>query len=315
MLYPGVDKLITQLDLNATTPTFQYVSKRSVTQELGVTEDQFLDIGILVGFDQSPAFPPSVHEQALKATVDMVKYYKSGHAAVSAFSEHPAVKAIQYNDHFARIRSMIKCSLVLTSEGVVQPLPLAINNTTSASTGGTGGAGGGTGGERGGHGQLPNASDIPVDLHEIFTHRLPDEIYFYLSRGLVGPQALVWLTTGQIIENPPLDNGETNEYKRFVKEVITDGQTGPRATALALISGVLQNFWAKRQVIGYFWFDQPSPHGQKAISHNLQATTQLAERVTGWNVPYPIVEDELRRQNVSFSSIICDVIYDFTDCD
>jgi hypothetical protein len=46
----------------------------------------------------------------------------------------------------------------------------------------------------------------------------------------------VWLTSGQIVEGPPLDNGETTEYKRFVKEVVTDGQTGPRATALALVS-------------------------------------------------------------------------------
>lgn len=288
MLYPGVDKVITSLDLSANSPTFQFASKRVIVQDLGVSEDQFLDIGILVGFDQSPPFPPSVHEQALKATVDMVKFYKTGHAAVTAFGEHPAVKTIQYNEHFARTRSMIKYSLVLTSEGAIQPLPLAIINPTPGPTG--------TGGHHGPH--HPSAADIPSDLHDIFTHRFPDEVYFYLSRGLMGPQALIWLATGQIIENPPLDNGETNEYKRFVKEVITDGQTGPRATSLALISSVLHTFWGKKQVSGFFWFDQPTPHGQKAISHNTPQTTQLAERVTGWNVPYPIVEDELRRQNV-----------------
>lgn len=40
------------------------------------------------------------------------------------------------------------------------------------------------------------AADIPQDLHEVFTHRLPDEIYFYLSRGLLSPHALIWLTSG-----------------------------------------------------------------------------------------------------------------------
>ncbi|KAG6899698.1 hypothetical protein C0993_007858 [Termitomyces sp. T159_Od127] len=229
-------------------------------------------------------FPPTVHEQALKATVDMVRYYKSGHAAVTIYADHPAVKAIQYADHYARIRSMIKCSLILSSEGTVQPLPLAL------------------GGSAIGH---PNhhlhhtAADIPQDLHEIFTHRLPDEIYFYLSRGLLSPQVLVWLTMGQIVENPPLDNGETTEYKRFVKEVITDGETGPRATTLALISSISNPFWANRKVQGYFWFEQPSPHVQKPIMHNSSKTSQLVERVSGWNVPYQIVEEELRRQNSS----------------
>ncbi|KAG9309923.1 XPG I-region protein [Chiua virens] len=285
LLYPGVDKLITSLDLTSSTPSFTFASKRSILNDLGVNEDQFLDIGILVGFDHSPTFPPNMHDQALKATVDMVKYYKSGHAAVSAFSEHHGVKSTQYPDQYARTRSMIKYSLILSSEGTVVPLPLVI--TTPPAHGPNH------------HPHHPTAADIPSDLHEIFTHRLPDEVYFYLSRGLVGPQALVWLTSGQIVEPPPLDNGETTEYKRFVKEVVTDGQTGPRATALALISSVSHNFWNNRKVMGNFWFENPAPHGQKPVQHNSAQTVQLAERVAGWNVSYAIVEEELRRQNSS----------------
>lgn len=213
----------------------------------------------------------------------MVKYYKSGHAAVSAFADQPQVKQIQYTDQYARTRSMIKYSLVLSSDGTVVPLPLANPSPQSH-------------GHPNHHNHHPTAADIPVDLHEIFTHRLPDEMYFYLSRGLLGPQALVWLTTAQIVENPPLDNGETTEYRRFVKEVITDGQTGPRATALALISSVLNPFWSKRNIVGHFWFEQGPP---KSVVHNSPQTVQLAERVAGWHVPYSIVEEELRRQNVS----------------
>ncbi|CCM02615.1 uncharacterized protein FIBRA_04718 [Fibroporia radiculosa] len=285
LLYPGVDKVITSVDLTSTSPSFSYVSKRTILSDLGVSEDQFLDIGILVGFDHSPPFPPTVHEQALKATVDMVKYYKSGHAAVSAFAEQPQVRTIQYPDHYARTRSMIKYSLILSSEGAVIPLPLAITTPPPH-------------GHQNHHPHHPTAADIPSDLHEIFTNRLPDEIYFYLSRGLLGPQALVWLTTGQIIENPPLDNGETTEYRRFVREVITDGQTGPRATALALVSSVAHQSWASKKINGFFWFEQ-SNAPQKPISHTAPQTTQLAERVAGWKVPYAIVEEELRRQNSS----------------
>ncbi|KAK0497478.1 temperature dependent protein affecting M2 dsRNA replication-domain-containing protein, partial [Armillaria luteobubalina] len=50
---------------------------------------------------------------------------------------------------------------------------------------------------------------------------------------------------------------------------------------------------------GYFWFEQPGPNNQKAVQHNSQQTAQLADRVSGWNVPYAIVEEELRRQNSS----------------
>ncbi|TDL23820.1 XPG I-region protein [Rickenella mellea] len=285
LLYPGVDKLITSVDLSSPTPSFTFVSKKNILADLGLTEDQFLDTGIMLGFDHAPPFPPTPQDYTLKATVDMVKYYKSGHAAVSAFSEHPGVKSTQYNDQYARTRSMIKYSLILSSEGAVQPLPLAIGPTSHSHSNH--------------HPHHPTAADIPQDLHEIFTHRLPDEIYFYLSRGLIGPQALVWLTTGQITEPPPLDNGDTTEYRRFVKEVITDGQTGPRATALALISNVAHSFWVNRRITGCFWFEQTNPSNQKLISHNSTQTSQLADRVSGWVVPYALVEEELRRQNSS----------------
>ncbi|KAI0664444.1 PIN domain-like protein [Cubamyces menziesii] len=96
LLYPGVDKVITSVDLVSANPTFSYVQKRSILSDLSVSEDQFLDIGILLGFEHSPPFPATYHDQALKATVDMVKYYKSGYAAVSAVAEQPQVKAMQY---------------------------------------------------------------------------------------------------------------------------------------------------------------------------------------------------------------------------
>ncbi|KAJ7780095.1 temperature dependent protein affecting M2 dsRNA replication-domain-containing protein [Mycena maculata] len=313
LLYPGVDKLITSLDLgnaniNATsltpttttsgpTPTFTYISKRALLQELTVSDDQFLDVGILVGCALSAPFPPTMHEAAVKATVDMVKYYKSGFAAVTAFAEHPAVKSVGYAEQYARVRSMVRYSLILSAEGVVLPLPIALpsgaNPGTNTNNSNATAAGGGMGSG------VPTAADVPTDLHEVFTHRLPDEVFFYLSRGLLGPQALVWLTGGQIAEGPPLDNGETTEYKRFVKEVVTDGQTGPRATALALLSSVAHPFWANRKIAGFFWFEQPGPHAQKAVQHNAPQTVQLAERVAGWNVSYAVVEEELRRQNSS----------------
>ena len=278
-----MDKVILSLSLNPSGDSaFTFVSKRAVLSELSLNDEQFLDVSLLMGWgEHCPAFPPTLHEQALKATVDMVKYYKNGHSAVSSLAEHPAVKNIGFSEHYARTRAMIRFSLILTNEGVVQPLPLALPHS--------------------GGGPHISASDIPADLHEVYTHRLPDQVFFYLSRGLVSPQALIWITTGQIVETPPLDNGETIEYKRFVKEVITEGQTGPRATTLALLTTVAHQFWSKRQVSGVFWFEGPgatNANGQKSVAHMSTQTVQLAERVSGWLVPAATVEEELRRQNV-----------------
>jgi hypothetical protein len=271
---PSIDKLIVSIDFTASTPTFSYISKRHLLNELQLTDDQFLDVGLLSGFEHSITFPLiNMPESTFKTAVDMVKYYKTGFQAVSAFADHPGVKQLHYTDHFARTRSLIKFSLILSSEGSVVPLSLALPTTHHMT-----------------------AADVPSDLHEIFTHRLPDEIYFYLSRGLIGPQALVWITSGQILENPPLDNGEITEYRRFIKEVITEGATGPRATALGLISSVSHNFWASKKVYPHFWFENPNL--SKGVVHNGAGTAQLVERVSGWSVPCSYVEEELRRQSV-----------------
>ncbi|MBM6387600.1 MAG: hypothetical protein JSY10_27070 [Paenibacillus sp.] len=33
-----------------------------------------------------------------------------------------------------------------------------------------------------------NVENAPNDIHEFIGYRLPDEIYYYLMRGLIGPQ-------------------------------------------------------------------------------------------------------------------------------
>jgi hypothetical protein len=35
-----------------------------------------------------------------------------------------------------------------------------------------------------------NIEQAPNDIHEFIGYRLPDEVYYYLVRGLIGPQVL-----------------------------------------------------------------------------------------------------------------------------
>ncbi|KAB5594780.1 hypothetical protein CTheo_1759 [Ceratobasidium theobromae] len=274
LLYSGVDKVILSLDLS-TQSNFTFVTKSKMLGELQLTDEQFLDLGLLCGSEYSPTLPPHANESSIKPFVDFLRYYKSGFVCItSAFLDNPLMKQTNYAETFARARCMVKFALILSSEGSVVPLPIALAGGSAGST--------------------TTAADIPQDLHEIFTNRLPDEVFYYLSRGLFTPQALVWLTSGQVIENPPLDNGETNEYRRFVKDVITEGGTGPRATALGLITSVLNQTWQKTRISTNFWYDN-SPKG----FINSNGTTTLVERVVNWNVPSAIVEDELRRQTQS----------------
>ncbi|KZT50168.1 XPG I-region protein [Calocera cornea HHB12733] len=297
LLYNGVDKLI--LSVTFSSQTFTYCTKSAILAEMSLSPTQFLDVGILAGFDDliAPPFPPTQNDMTLKPVLDMVKFYKSGHAAASAFFHDHQVKSTQYIDTFARARAVITFALVLSSDGVVVPLPLTQIPPTPP-----------TPAKNASDPSAPppvaTAADIPQDLHEIFTHRLPDEVYYYLSRGLVSPQPLNWLTSGHISEPPPLDNGENQEYRRFVKEVISEGATCPRAVSLALLSSAINSWWAGRKITSSYWYDagvppQPGRH-DKLVPHSGKDTLMQIERcVAWWNVPCFIVEEELRRQNSS----------------
>ncbi|KAG8844826.1 hypothetical protein FRB91_002285 [Serendipita sp. 411] len=314
LIFPSVDKIITSISFDAKPqPTFTFVSKRSIISDLAstlpsipnmpqsnaISDDLFMDSAILAGVEHISIFPPLATPEVVTfpKTVELVRHYKTGHACVMAFNEDPRVKVpgtaptstSQYADQFMRTRAMYKYSLILSSDGTVQPLPLAVPAPAPAA----------------GNSFNLTAADIPQDLHEVFTHRLPDEIYFYLSRGLLSPHALIWLTSGMVVEKPPLCNGETSDYRRFIKEVITESVTGPRAMTLALISSVIHTFWTSRRVIGVFWFDQnsqvpgtpgPGQNQNKGIPHMSRETTQAVERITSWLVPTSIIEDELRLQ-------------------
>lgn len=99
----------------------------------GITDDLFLDIMLLSGVEHIPVFPPLITPEPVtfQKTAELVRHYKNGHATVMAFTEDPRVKHAPligggYLDQFMRTRAMYKFSLILSGDGSVQPLLLAM---------------------------------------------------------------------------------------------------------------------------------------------------------------------------------------------
>ncbi|KAJ9474097.1 Post-transcriptional regulator MKT1 [Pseudozyma hubeiensis] len=316
LLFDRVERLITSLNLSES--TFHFVNKHSILNELRCNEEQFLDIGLLAGSDLCATFP-ALQDSSLGATPphagappnlrqinDLVKQYKGGYPLVAAFEAHPIVSKINYVDQFCRSRTIVKFCLVLSAEeGRVLPLPLAtppppvsIGSAPHhvAPNGAGPAAGGASIGSSTGATPILTAADVPLDIHDVFSHRLPDEVFLHLSRGLVGPQVLSSLTSGHVIEAPPLDNGESEDYRRYVRETLTETPQSPRCVSVALAAAVLNGFWSSRKITGIYYF---APSADHPIPHDSAATLQLINRVNQWNVSNRFIEEELRRQNSS----------------
>ena len=242
LMFDGVERVILGFDFDRN--VIRFVTKQAILTDLMVTSEQFLDICIIAGFDPSPTFPffnlaqPEYH---FRQAVELVRQYRQGISAVQAYADFPAVAKSNYTDQFARARCWIKYSLVtVAEEGRVVPLPLVSPPQASSSS----------------SGPTPTPppltiSDVPSDLHDIFTFRFPDEVYFQLCRAMVSPFLLNVLASGQWVEPPPLCGGETEDYTNFVQNTLTQNPNGPRCVALALISLPLHSFWQQRPVVRF----------------------------------------------------------------
>jgi hypothetical protein len=218
-----VDRLITSLDFSGN-GSFTFVDKSRLLGDLALSPDQFLDLSILAGCSLSRTFPPFAQDFALKAILELVRQYKSGVAVCQTWRQDPGVKATSYIDAFMRARLAVKYSLVLTTEGTCMPLPLVVAPP-----------------------QQVTAADVPADLDEIFSQRLPDEMYYHICRGFISPQVVGWLSRGMIVELQPL--ADSPDYRRFIKDVITEGHTAPRCTTLALLTDALHPQWKQKRVV------------------------------------------------------------------
>ncbi|CAO1628748.1 unnamed protein product [Parajaminaea phylloscopi] len=316
LLFPRIDRII--LSLNLAAGTFSYASKTAVMAELGIRSDEdFLDVGILAGWDNGPTFPPlvdgtlgpspaaSTSRQAattnqdhkpvnLRQIADMVRQSRSGGLGiVQSFGEHAGVRSKHFQEQFCRSKAIIKCSMVLRAEdGSVVPLPLSSNGALPVVINGVAGANGISNGTS----SALAPGDIPNDLHEVFSSRLPSEVFLHISRGLVSANVYSWLTSGYIIVPAPLDNGETLEYRRFVRETLTESPTSPTCVALALACSSLHSYWTSKKVSAVYWWQNTA---DRAVHHDSKTTQQLVSRVSQWNVPVSFVEEELRNQNSS----------------
>jgi len=215
------DGIILNIDFDK--KEFSWVEKMRVIQDLNLIHpDHFIDICMLAGFDWISTFPPLVNPNTsftFKGTVEMLQQYRTGFNAIQAHTEHPKVKENNYEDNFCRIKSIINHNIILKEDGTTEPL---------------------------------NKETAPNDLHELFGPRLPDEVYFYMCQGMVSPQVITNLVSGMLLEGPPLCNGDTIEYREFIK---SQNLLDLRTQAISLLTMGMSNFMRNRRVNSIFWFD------------------------------------------------------------
>jgi len=257
ILMYDVDKVIVSMDFEKN--AFSYIDKQALLASLQITDEQFLDICLLAG-DPSiiPTFPPLNSEGtelsfSWATILNLIRTYGTAYNVAMNFAEHPSIAKSNYIDAFCRTRCSIKYHLVLAEDGRIEPL---------------------------------NRDTAPSDMHELMGTRLPDEIYYYLSVGLISPQVINNLIGGTLIEIAPLCNGETEEYRQHLQ-----GLLNVRTQTLALLTQPLNQHFQTKKVHTSYYF---SPNTEYPMHHS-SATFNVSGRYK-WHVTKEFIDEQMEIQ-------------------
>lgn len=243
-----VDKVISSINMENS--TFQYVNKRAFQSELGAQSDQIVDALILTGSDLIPTFAPFANASSVtifKSIIDALQRHTSATRLIKAYPDHQA-----YLTKYQKLRAAIKYHPIFTDEGSIEPL---------------------------------NIHDAPPDIHEIIGQRLPDELFFYMSRGVISARLIDLLVSGQLAIKAPLEGGDTEEFRKLL-----DSLNPIRAHALSLITSPLNRYWQSTRVVDvHYWFNPGQPRSIVVK----EVEPRPAELVNKWHVKEDVFREKL----------------------
>jgi len=168
---------------------------------------------------------------------------KSGYGVVQTYADEPQCRAIKYLDRYMKARLAIKHHVILDKDGKVKTL---------------------------------DVDNVPIDVHDFISSRLSDEIYFYLSKGIIGPRLLNWITSLEIIESQPVDNGESPEYHNLIREKLRPA----REASLAVLSTTMHRFYQHKKIQLRCWWEEPNSAHQEIAIAELEKPVSL---LGSWN--------------------------------
>jgi len=217
LLMFGVQSVIISIDF--ATETYNMVELNDILQFTNMMPDQFIDSCILAGFDFCRTFFPLTKTSSVfSSALDMIKQRTSGAIAVQQGNGGASNLS-----QFLRIKYLIKNHIVLEPTCVCEPL---------------------------------NKDSAPSDLHEIFGFKFPIGIYFFLSQGVLNPQAVNLMQHGLIEAAPLVDS---HEYRTALEKLIP-----LRSKTLAILSHALNEEFMRKPVYTIRWFD---PDNQIEMDH------------------------------------------------
>jgi hypothetical protein len=224
LLY-DIDRVIYHIDWDA--GKFNFIYKKDIQTYKNppfpeaTFQESFLDGCIIAGGVYDCPILPSLAGSlqtmgpvfTFERAIDLLRTYGTGIAVIKELAPDDKV----YMEQFARTKTMIQCCMVTDGKShVITPTPR--NNIN--------------------------------DLATVITPRLAAELYFYISRRLVGTKVWDLLMADHLKVQAPLCGGESQEYRNLLAEMIP-----LRTMSLSLLSSHSNRFFHHKHLVclSYTW--------------------------------------------------------------
>lgn len=254
-----IDRLITKIDLESS--QFEWISKQTCLEEFGrLTNEAFVDFGLMLGSRFLPTFPPfETYGKGVNVRDALNMFNAAGRNALALctqFEEDRRVQELQYLDRYKRAYMAVKHHVYTDIDGRVGPM---------------------------------DPDNAPSDVHELIGQRLPEELYFYLFKGVLGPKVPNYLTSGEVVVPLPLGVEDSAIYRQLAGESLMPLRT----QALCLLSNCLHRFYVTKVIHPRLWFEE---YPDQTI--NLKALPSVKETIQHWKISRDLLPESLKNAQV-----------------
>lgn len=266
-----VDKIITKTESDPS--QFSWVTKQTCQNDLGkMSNEQFIDFCLLLGspyLRTFPLFENSYPGKGLNFRDALQMFNTAGRNSTSLcnqFEEDRRVHDLEYLDRYRRALMTVKHHVILDIDGRVS---------------------------------LLDSENATSDMHELIGQRLPEELYFYMSKGILGAHIPSCLTSGEVLLSLPLGAEDSEIYRRLVGELLTPIRT----QSICLLSNSLHRFYQTKQIAIRTWYE---PKSDRTIK--LKDLPPVKDDVVTWKVKTDSLPIEVRKLDVLIPSPFYNVV-------
>lgn len=220
------DSIITKIDVEK--GLIYGLVKSQILRKLNINEETFVDAFLMTGTSNLPPFPALNDTEVVTkqpyTILDAVNMYRTAGKSINALCDSPLADSLrgqepQWKDKYQKARMAIKHAIIQTIDGEIE---------------------------------VTNIDELTHDHHEYLGLQLGPELYHYQNKAVISPRVLNWLVNLKIYVEPPLEGGDSPEYKNLVTKTLLPIQE----QAVNLYASKMHRAFQYKNVELQAWFDK-----------------------------------------------------------